>query len=274
MSAAACSAARSEFDQIFPRDGWVEHDPEVLWDTTLYARRGALADAGIEARALTGIGITNQRETTLIWDARHRRARLQRDRLAGPAHRAALRAAFAPTAWRIDRDADRPRHRSVLFEHQDRLAARQRSRTAARAPRGQAALRHRRQLPDLAADVGAMHSTDATNASRTHSSISARQRWDPELLRYFDVPRGAAARRPRLRRGLWCRRRRVARRAGADSGRRRRPAGRADRSGLLRRRDDQEHLRHRLFPRDQHRRSVDPFHARLACRRSATASAA
>ena len=56
-------SAQCEFDQIFPHDGWVEHDPEVLWNTTLFAARGALANAGIEARALTGIGITNQRET-------------------------------------------------------------------------------------------------------------------------------------------------------------------------------------------------------------------
>src|SRR5262249_16775074 len=62
-------SAQVEFDQMFPQDGWVGHDPEVLWETTLRAARGALADARVEARSLAAIGITNQRETTLIWDA-------------------------------------------------------------------------------------------------------------------------------------------------------------------------------------------------------------
>ena len=116
-------SAQREFDQIFPRDGWVEHDPEMLWDTTLYAARGALANAGIEARALTGIGITNQRETTLIWDAE----------TGVPVHNAIVwqdrRTAQRCEQIRADgmektiTDVDGPRHRSVFFEHQDRVAA-------------------------------------------------------------------------------------------------------------------------------------------------------
>ena len=58
--------AQREFDQIFPHDGWVEHDPELLWQTVLDVARGALDAAAIDARALTGIGVTNQRETTLL----------------------------------------------------------------------------------------------------------------------------------------------------------------------------------------------------------------
>jgi glycerol kinase len=84
-------SAQREFDQIFPRDGWVEHDPEVLWDTTLFAARGALANAGVEARELTGIGITNQRETTVVWDVETGVCGPQCDRVAGPSDRDALR---------------------------------------------------------------------------------------------------------------------------------------------------------------------------------------
>jgi len=58
------------FDMIFPADGWVEQDPEVLWQTTLAAGRAALAAAGLEAADIAAIGITNQRETTLVWDRR------------------------------------------------------------------------------------------------------------------------------------------------------------------------------------------------------------
>ena len=52
--------------QHFPRPGWVEHDPEELWASVLAAAQDALADAGVEARELAGVGIANQRETTIV----------------------------------------------------------------------------------------------------------------------------------------------------------------------------------------------------------------
>jgi glycerol kinase len=60
--------AYSEFEQHFPRPGWVEHDANEIWDVTCRVTGEALADAGIEGSALTGIGITNQRETVVAWD--------------------------------------------------------------------------------------------------------------------------------------------------------------------------------------------------------------
>src|SRR6478735_4037263 len=63
-------SAQQEFPQHYPASGWVEHDPEDLWRTTLETAREALARAGVEARDLAALGITNQRETTLIWDRR------------------------------------------------------------------------------------------------------------------------------------------------------------------------------------------------------------
>jgi glycerol kinase len=57
-----------EFQQHFPRPGWVEHDAREIWDATLTATRTALDAAGIRARDCAAIGITNQRETTVIWD--------------------------------------------------------------------------------------------------------------------------------------------------------------------------------------------------------------
>ena len=65
--AALVSMAQEEFPQIFPQPGWVEHDPESLWRTTLSTARQALLRAGLEPSALAGLGITNQRETTLVW---------------------------------------------------------------------------------------------------------------------------------------------------------------------------------------------------------------
>ncbi|MEG2643428.1 MAG: FGGY family carbohydrate kinase, partial [Eubacterium sp.] len=60
--------AYSEFTQYFPKDGWVEHDAEEIWETTQAMMKKALAEAGITASAIAAIGITNQRETTVFWD--------------------------------------------------------------------------------------------------------------------------------------------------------------------------------------------------------------
>src|ERR1700753_463114 len=61
------SAAR-ELPQHFPRPGWVEHDAEEIWQSVLAAAEAAVADAGVSSRQLAAIGITNQRETTVLWD--------------------------------------------------------------------------------------------------------------------------------------------------------------------------------------------------------------
>jgi glycerol kinase len=60
--------AQKEFTQIYPQDGWVEHDPEEIWQSVLEVCRQALQKAGEEGVEVAGIGITNQRETTLVWD--------------------------------------------------------------------------------------------------------------------------------------------------------------------------------------------------------------
>ncbi len=60
--------ARKELPQIFPYPGWVEHDPEIIWQAVLSTCREALQIAKISAQQIAGIAITNQRETTIIWD--------------------------------------------------------------------------------------------------------------------------------------------------------------------------------------------------------------
>src|SRR5581483_6857887 len=67
-------AAQQEFPQIFPRSGWVEHDPEAIWQSVIATMRGALAQAKLPASEIAAIGITNQRETALIWDKKTGRA--------------------------------------------------------------------------------------------------------------------------------------------------------------------------------------------------------
>jgi glycerol kinase len=69
-----CGIGRCEFPQYFPKPGWVEHDPEDLWHTVLQTARTALADASLAASDIGAIGITNQRETAVVWDRRTGRA--------------------------------------------------------------------------------------------------------------------------------------------------------------------------------------------------------
>jgi len=182
-------SAQREFDQIFPNDGWVEHDPEVIWQTVLEVARAALADAAIEARALTGIGITNQRETTLLWDAatgepvhnaivwQDRRTAQRCDAMRSDGMAEPIAAAtglvvdpyFSSTklAWLLDNVAgvrERALRGSLRFGTVDSFLI-------------------------WRLTNGARHATDATNASRTQLFNITTQRWDDELLRYFDVPR-------------------------------------------------------------------------------------
>lgn len=63
-----CSVAQKEFTQIFPKPGWVEHNADEIWTTQLEVAREALEKAGAKATDIAAIGITNQRETTIVWD--------------------------------------------------------------------------------------------------------------------------------------------------------------------------------------------------------------
>jgi len=69
-SGAVVSAAQREHRQIYPQPGWVEHDPEEIWGRSGEVVREALEKKGLSATALAAVGITNQRETTIVWDRR------------------------------------------------------------------------------------------------------------------------------------------------------------------------------------------------------------
>ena len=62
------ATSQQEFAQIFPKDGWVEHDPETIWKTTEETCREAIKKAALQGEDIVSIGITNQRETTVVWD--------------------------------------------------------------------------------------------------------------------------------------------------------------------------------------------------------------
>src|SRR5262245_37124970 len=68
QDASVRAVAQKEFTQHFPQPGWVEHDPEEIWTTQLEVTRHAIAQAGLTTRDLVAVGITNQRETTVVWE--------------------------------------------------------------------------------------------------------------------------------------------------------------------------------------------------------------
>ena len=77
-----CSMAQKEFRQIFPNPGWVEHDANEIWSTQLGVAVEAMSKIGATADDIAGIGITNQRETVIVWDKHTWGTCISRDRLA------------------------------------------------------------------------------------------------------------------------------------------------------------------------------------------------
>ena len=184
----AAALDQREFTQYFPGDGWVEHDPEEIWQTTLEVIRGALAKANAGPRDVAAIGIANQRETTVLWERESGRAIhnaiVWQDRrtaascaeLVADGHGPMVQsksglivdAYFSATkiAWILDNVA----------------GARD------RALRGELAFGTIDSFLLWRLTGGRSHATDATNASRTMLFDIHRQEWDDTLLDLFAVP--------------------------------------------------------------------------------------
>jgi len=184
------AVAQKEFTQYFPQAGWVEHDPEEIWASQVAVAGEAIARAGVNARDIAAIGITNQRETTLVWErATGRpvcRAIVWQDRRTAAACDAlkargleprvteksglVLDAYFSGTklAWILDNVPDARRRSEageLIFGTVDSWLVWKLS-------------------------GGAAHITDVSNASRTLLYNIIEDRWDPELLEMLRVPAG------------------------------------------------------------------------------------
>lgn len=177
--------AQQEFQQWFPQDGWVEHDAEDIWSSTLQVCRQVLNDSGLTTGDIAGIGITNQRETTLLWDRK----------TGEPLGRAIV--------WQDRRTADFCRslatHADTFQQKTGLLLDPYFSGTKLRwlldnVPNA----RTRAEKGELAFGTvdsfllwrltGGLHATDATNASRTLLYNIHQNRWDSELLDILDIP--------------------------------------------------------------------------------------
>jgi glycerol kinase len=182
-------AAQREFAQHYPQPGWVEHDPEDLWRTQLACAHEALARAGLAARDLAAIGITNQRETTLLWERATGRpvhnAIVWQDRRTAAACEALKAAGHEPAVHARTGLVFDPYFSATklawLLEHVP--GARE------RAGRGELAFGTVDTWLAWRLSGGALHVTDPTNASRTLLCDLARDDWDDELLALFGIPR-------------------------------------------------------------------------------------
>ena len=180
--------AQTEFRQIFPQPGWVEHDAEEIWATVLAMAREALADAKVDAGDISAIGITNQRETIVVWD----------------------RATGKPIANAIVWQDRRTTEFMASLESEGHLPLVQERTGLLLDPYFSGSklrwildnvpgARERANKGELAAGTidcwliwcltsGKVHATDVTNASRTLLCNIHTGQWDAELLALFDIP--------------------------------------------------------------------------------------
>ena len=181
--------AQREFRQIFPQPGWVEHDPREIWASQLATAREALQMAAIDATDVAAIGITNQRETTLVWNRRSGEplcnAIVWQDRRTEPAC-AALRGRGLETWVRdrtgliIDAYFSGTKLKWILDNHPGARDA---------AHRGELAFGTVDSWLTWQLSGGAVHATDVSNASRTMLFNIHRNQWDEDLLTMLDIPR-------------------------------------------------------------------------------------
>jgi glycerol kinase len=182
-------ASQQELTQHYPAPGWVEHDPEEIWRTTVETARGALAAGGIEAGKVAALGIANQRETCVLWDRRTgkpvHRAIVWQDRRTTQLCRDMQAAGQEPAlAAKTGLLLDPYFSASKIAWLLDHVPG---ARTAAAA--GHLAFGTIDSFLLWRLTGGRVHATDATNASRTLLFDIATGQFDEELLRLFDVPR-------------------------------------------------------------------------------------
>lgn len=182
------AVAQQEFPQHFPQDGWIEHDPEDIWDSVVATCREVLAKAQVSAEQIDGVGITNQRETTVVWDRatgkplynaivwQDRRTSERCQALRDAGHTEAVQ---AKTGLLIDPYFSATKLAWILDQVE---GARE------RAAKGELAFGTIDSFLIWRLTEGQQHVTDATNASRTALFNIHEQRWDDELLALFGVP--------------------------------------------------------------------------------------
>lgn len=182
-------SAKREFRQYYPRPGWVEHDPEEIWDNVSQTVGEAVKDAGIQAADLAAVGITNQRETTVLWDRKtgrpvHNAIVWQDRRTAGMCNRLAAEGADQLFRDRSGLLLDAYFSGTKIAWLLDNVPG-----LRARAERGEIAFGTIDSWVIWNLTGGRAHITDPTNASRTLLMDLAKVAWDDDLCETLGVPR-------------------------------------------------------------------------------------
>jgi glycerol kinase len=249
---ATVGEAQQEFTQHYPRPGWVEHDANEIWDVTLGVMRQALEDAGVSPESIAAIGITNQRETVVVWDRetgeplhnavvwQDRRGASICDALSeqGYDEMVANKSGLVIDAYFSGSKVQ------WLLENVDGLKE--------RAQNGELALGTMDTWLIYKLTGGREHVTDYSNASRTMMYNIFDLEWDDDLCRCSAACRERCCRRSsRAPTSTGTRTRRSSGRR-SRRGRGRRPAGGPFRRGRFREGAHQEHLRHRFLRPHEH----------------------
>lgn len=182
------ASAQRELPQIFPRPGWVEHDASRIWRDTLAVCRAAIEQAGVDGARIAAIGITNQRETSVVWERATGRpihhAVVWQDRRTAGACRRLKEDGHEPLVRRKTGLLLDPYFSATkiawILDHVDGARA--------AAERGELAFGTIDSWLLWNLTGGRVHATDASNASRTLLFDLSEGRWDPDLLALFGVP--------------------------------------------------------------------------------------
>ena len=247
-----CSVAQKEFTQYFPKPGWVEHDANEIWTTQLGVALSAMNEVGASAEDIAAIGITNQRETTIVWDRdtgepvyhaivwQCRRTSEYCDELKARGLTDLIR---QKTGLVIDAYFSATKLKWIL----DNVPG-----VRARAERGDLLFGTVETWLIWKLTCGKIHVTDYSNASRTMMFNIHTLDWDDEILKILDIPRCMLPRPcpPASSTSTPTRCTSAARSRLRGGGR---PAGRAVRPDLLYQGRGQEHLRHGRLSADEHR---------------------
>ncbi|MBU3070062.1 glycerol kinase GlpK [Aestuariicella sp. G3-2] len=181
--------AQQEFEQIFPEDGWVEHDPETIWQTTLEVCQQAIRQARLNAFDITCIGITNQRETTVVWDKNTGKpiynAIVWQDRRTAETCETLRQQGREPiiagkTGLLIDPYFSATKIHWILENIEG---------AKEKAQQGELLFGTIDSFLLWRLSGGKSHKTDATNASRTMLFNIHEQQWDNDLLDLFSIPK-------------------------------------------------------------------------------------
>jgi glycerol kinase len=183
------AVAQREFQQLFPQSGWVEHDPREIWNTQLEVARAALTLAHTRAREVAAIGVTNQRETTVMWDRRtgeplHNAIVWQDRRTAGFCEELKRSGHAEMVARKTGLVVDAYFSGSKLRWLLDNIPG-----ARERAKQGELAFGTIDTWLLWNLSGGSLHVTDPSNASRTMLFNLHTGAWDDELLRLLNVPR-------------------------------------------------------------------------------------